>query len=94
MTDTISRADALAAIEGIQDTGEWSSDETQAFQAALAAINALPAASVTDDMVERGARAIVTRNWPSLTERDVDHMWADHAEDVRAALEAALPDAP
>lgn len=53
-------------------------------------------------IIERAARAIVKRNWPSLTELEIDDMWQDHAADARvvliairepdkAMIEAALP---
>jgi hypothetical protein len=40
------------------------------------------------DIIERAARAIVTRNWPSLCEADVSEMWSCHVKDARAVLEA------
>lgn len=45
---------------------------------------------VTDAMVERAARAVLRRNFPSLSDADIDEMWEDHAGDMKAALTAAL----
>ena len=43
-----------------------------------------------DAMAERAARAVLRRNFPSLSDADIDEMWGDHAGDMKAALTAAL----
>ena len=82
----ISRADAIAAIEAIDNNygDEWRPGYNAALDDALAAINALPAVPVTDDMVERALIAYVGNAGGG---RSI-------ANAMRAALEAALPDAP
>ena len=55
---------------------------------AIAAASFTPV--VTDAMVERAARAVLRRNFPSLSDADIDEMWEDHAGDMKAALTAAL----
>jgi len=71
----ITKADAVAAIEAVTHD---LSGEIQ-FSDAIAAINALPAVIVTDEMVERALEAVGGN--PNRTA-------------MRAALEAALPSAP
>lgn len=90
MTDTfIKRGDAIAAVESaIRYTFDQCCLNTA--YAATEALRALPTVSVTDEMVERASRAIPTRNWPSLTESEVNDMWEGHAGNARAALESTL----
>ena len=80
----ISRADAIAVIEAIRN--DWNICPS-CIDEALAAINALPAVSVTDDMVERACSAML-----SAYRRNTLPAWDRRI--VREALEAALPDAP
>ena len=44
---------------------------------------------MNDKLVERVARAIVKRNYPSFNERDADVMWEGFVPDAEAAIEAA-----
>lgn len=83
----ISRADVLAAIEAAKSPGDTTYDicHNAALDEALAAINALPAVTVTDDMVSNAVRAYV-----AYGKKGGKFMH----EAMRLALEAALPDAP
>ena len=61
MTDTVSRQAVIDAIEGERLTDATGHDGdigyNQALDDALAAVKAIPAVTVTDDMVERGVNA-------------------------------------
>lgn len=43
---------------------------------------------MTDELIERMARAMCKRNYPSGTERDIDMMWEGWTEDAAYALAA------
>lgn len=83
MTDTISRADALAAIEAVVHP---LSGEIQ-YSDALAAINALPAVSVTEDVLTLAVQRIgmVIRT----IERDA-LLWELTEDELNALAKAAL----
>lgn len=84
MTDTVSRQAVIDAIEGRKsNTADHESCiYDDGLDAALAAINAIPAVTVTDDMVERAAVAMGKDDHPAK--------WQDHLTNARAALLAAL----
>lgn len=42
----------------------------------------------TQAAIEAAARAIVRRNYPSATDRDIDMMWEGYQPDAQAAIEA------
>lgn len=61
MTDTIPRQAVIDAIAPLKSNGtdHESCIYNQALDEAIAAINAIPAATVTDDMLERGCAAMI-----------------------------------
>ena len=61
MTDYIPRQAVIERIEALSGNGAWASSHV-AISRALAAINAIPAVTVTDDMVERAAKAWCERD--------------------------------
>lgn len=82
MADTIKRQDAVAVIEAIAARiNAINSNAGCVAREATAAINALPAVTITDDMVERAATAF----YNACCEMD-------DAGAMRAALLAALAD--
>jgi len=46
------------------------------------------------NMIERVARALVKRNYPSFTEADIDAMWEGWADDATAAIQAMRDPTP
>jgi hypothetical protein len=72
--------------------GDWDNTDEVQFIARhrQAAIASVIAHATSDEAVERAARAIVRRNWPSLAETDIDEMWDAQAANAKAALTAAL----
>lgn len=78
MTDTIRRQAVIARIKALSGNGAWSSLHV-AISRAVEAINAIPAVTVTDDMVERAVHAYQGHCGESVFE-----------DSMRAALVAAL----
>jgi len=94
MTDTVSRQSVIDAIAGErlnEDTGsEGDAAYERALDDVLKAINAIPAVTVTDEMVERAAIAHwnigAELAWGELDQHDRDFF----IKGMRAALVAAL----
>lgn len=81
-SDTISRAAVLAAIEAMPPNIYDLGDKYVCVDQIIAAINALPAVTVTDNMVERAAIAFYN---------DAPGHGRCINDAMRCALEAAIP---
>lgn len=102
---TINKQAAIEAVRAALVAHEWPpQDGDRQIDDAIAALNALPAVTVTDDMVERVARALCTADGkdPDADFRNVGEYiklsvatdkpqnWRTYARKAKAALEAAL----